>query len=64
MCPTADSEGARRGVPPTSERLETERLAIRRFADSDLEPFLAYRNDPEVAATNPGTRAPSAKRPQ
>jgi RimJ/RimL family protein N-acetyltransferase len=49
MCPTADSEGARRGVPPTSERLETESLAIRRFADSDLEPFLAYRNDPEVA---------------
>ena len=32
-----------------SEHLETERLAIRRFADSDLEPFLAYRNDPEVA---------------
>lgn len=30
-------------------RLETERLILRRFADSDLEPFLAYRNDPEVA---------------
>ena len=29
--------------------LETERLVLRRFADSDLEPFLAYRNDPEVA---------------
>ncbi len=31
-------------------RLESERLVLRRFADSDLEPFLAYRNDPEVAS--------------
>jgi RimJ/RimL family protein N-acetyltransferase len=30
-------------------RLETERLILRHFADSDLAPFLAYRNDPEVA---------------
>jgi RimJ/RimL family protein N-acetyltransferase len=30
-------------------RLESERLILRRFAYSDLEPFLAYRNDPEVA---------------
>ena len=29
--------------------LTTERLIIRRFQDSDLESFLAYRNDPEVA---------------
>ena len=29
--------------------LESERLVLRRFVDSDLEPFLAYRNDPEVA---------------
>src|SRR3712207_1305880 len=29
--------------------LESERLILRRFAGSDLEPFLAYRNDPEVA---------------
>ena len=29
--------------------LESERLRLRRFTDSDLEPFLAYRNDPEVA---------------
>ena len=29
--------------------LTTERLIIRRFQDSDLEFFLAYRNDPEVA---------------
>lgn len=29
--------------------LETERLRIRRFQDSDLESFLAYRNDQEVA---------------
>lgn len=29
--------------------LESERLLIRQFRDSDLEPFLAYRNDPEVA---------------
>jgi len=28
---------------------ETSRLALRSFQDSDLEPFLAYRNDPEVA---------------
>ena len=29
--------------------LETERLRLRHFKDSDLESFLAYRNDPEVA---------------
>jgi RimJ/RimL family protein N-acetyltransferase len=29
--------------------LETDRLRIRQFIDSDLESFLAYRNDPEVA---------------
>jgi ribosomal-protein-alanine N-acetyltransferase len=29
--------------------LETKRLCIRQFQDSDLEPFLAYRNDPDVA---------------
>lgn len=30
-------------------RLETERLLLRQFQDSDLETFLAYRNDPDVA---------------
>lgn len=29
--------------------LETERLLLRRFTDDDLETFLTYRNDPEVA---------------
>jgi RimJ/RimL family protein N-acetyltransferase len=29
--------------------IETERLLLRRFRDQDLEPFLAYRNDPGVA---------------
>src|SRR5712692_9572963 len=29
--------------------LETTRLRLRRFLDSDLVPFMAYRNDPEVA---------------
>jgi RimJ/RimL family protein N-acetyltransferase len=29
--------------------LESERLILRRFAYSDLAPFLTYRNDPEVA---------------
>jgi len=29
--------------------LETERLFLRQFKESDLEAFLAYRNDPEVA---------------
>lgn len=28
---------------------ETDRLLLRRFTDADLEAFLAYRNDPEVA---------------
>jgi RimJ/RimL family protein N-acetyltransferase len=28
--------------------IETERLLLRHFHESDLEPFLAYRNDPEV----------------
>ena len=30
-------------------QIESERLRIRRFKDSDLVPFMAYRNDPEVA---------------
>jgi RimJ/RimL family protein N-acetyltransferase len=30
-------------------RIESERLILRRFDDSDLIPFVAYRNDPEVA---------------
>lgn len=30
-------------------RFETERLLLRQFSRSDLETFLAYRNDPEVA---------------
>jgi RimJ/RimL family protein N-acetyltransferase len=30
-------------------RIESERLWIRRFKDSDLAPFMAYRNDPKVA---------------
>jgi len=29
--------------------LDTERLLLRHFCDSDLEVFLAYRSDPEVA---------------
>ncbi len=29
--------------------LETERLLLRRLRESDIAPFLAYRNDPEVA---------------
>lgn len=29
--------------------LETPRLTLRRFRDEDLEPFLAYRNHPDVA---------------
>jgi RimJ/RimL family protein N-acetyltransferase len=29
--------------------LETPRLILRRFREEDLEPFLAYRNHPEVA---------------
>ena len=28
--------------------LETPRLVLRQFCDADLEPFLAYRNDPQV----------------
>lgn len=30
-------------------RIESERLILRRFEDPDLAPFMAYRNDPEVA---------------
>jgi len=29
--------------------LETDRLLLRRFTNADLESFLAYRNDPDVA---------------
>lgn len=31
------------------EKLETERLIVRRFGENDLESIYAYRNDPEVA---------------
>jgi RimJ/RimL family protein N-acetyltransferase len=31
------------------EQLETERLKIRRFMNSDLEPLVAYRSLPEIA---------------
>jgi [ribosomal protein S5]-alanine N-acetyltransferase len=30
-------------------RIESERLILRHFEDSDLAPFVAYRNDPDVA---------------
>ena len=30
-------------------RIESERLILRRFEDSDVTPFVAYRKDPEVA---------------
>lgn len=30
-------------------RIESQRLVLRRFEDSDLETFLAYRADPDVA---------------
>ena len=30
------------------KQIESRRLLVRRFADSDVEPFLAYRSDPEV----------------
>ena len=33
----------------TFTQLESQRLIVRRFKDSDLEPFLAYRADPDVA---------------
>jgi RimJ/RimL family protein N-acetyltransferase len=29
--------------------LETSRLLLRHFTDADLIPFMAYRNDPDVA---------------
>src|ERR1700730_12069902 len=32
----------------TFSTLESERLILRRFADSDLQPFLAFRHDPLV----------------
>ena len=31
------------------DRIDSERLILRRFEDSDLDLFVAYRNDPEVA---------------
>jgi RimJ/RimL family protein N-acetyltransferase len=31
------------------DRIESERLVLRRFEEADLAPFLAYRNDPRVA---------------
>ena len=30
------------------EQIDSRRLLVRRFADSDVEPFLKYRSDPEV----------------
>lgn len=34
---------------PVFTSIESPRLILRRFADADLEPFLAYLNDPLVA---------------
>ena len=33
----------------TFTKLESERVVLRRFRDSDIEPLLAYRADPDVA---------------
>jgi RimJ/RimL family protein N-acetyltransferase len=49
MSSPADFEGTRGSVLPRGEGLETVRLTIRRFERSDVDPFLTYRNDPEVA---------------
>jgi RimJ/RimL family protein N-acetyltransferase len=46
---TETKVGIRAGNEPNFDRLESERIALRRFKDSDLEPFLASRNDPEMA---------------
>jgi RimJ/RimL family protein N-acetyltransferase len=35
--------------PAKFTHLESPRVLLRRFTDADLEPFLAYRSDPEVA---------------
>ena len=40
-------------------RIESQRLNLRRFKHSDLAPFVAYRNDPEVASYQ--SWAPAAK---
>lgn len=49
MSSPADFEGTRGSVLPRGEGLETVRLTIRRIERSDVDPFLTYRNDPEVA---------------
>jgi len=36
-------------TPEPWPALETARVLLRRFRDDDLAPFMAYRNDPEVA---------------
>ena len=36
-------------ILPRFKQLGTPRLILRRFRIDDLEPFIAYRNDPEVA---------------
>ncbi len=36
-------------IIPHFRSIETPRLILRRFRVEDLEPFMAYRNDPEVA---------------
>jgi RimJ/RimL family protein N-acetyltransferase len=37
-------------VPPLPERVETPRLVLRRFADDDLDAFVAVWSDPAVRA--------------
>ena len=36
-------------APVNFTRLETDRLKLRHFTDTDLPAFVAYRNDPEIA---------------
>lgn len=49
MSPIRTTWGADNIVERSTLLFETARLWVRRFADSDLSSFLAYRNDPQIA---------------
>jgi hypothetical protein len=50
-CAAKHSEkgGVEMGFPPALLPRYTARLVLRRFDDSDLQPLVGYRSDPDVA---------------
>src|SRR5437867_46891 len=49
------------GARVTFTQIQTPRLLVRRFQETDLTPFVEYRNDPEVARYQGWDTIPEAR---